>query len=597
MTGRRRYKGAELLAAFLPVVLLLAVCGGCSPQAASSVLQKEETTMLYVKDFHNGEAFYDKAIRNALREADKQKDEPVTLVFPAGDIPIRVPIALDKQENLHLKGENSRLLVQDSCSLLEIRESRNITVSGFTVDYTVVNFTMGEIRECNGREFTVRINEGYPLTEEMVVGSFVEFDPLTGAPRRDGNALYPFGNVEYVRLVSEEKRLITIRFREDCRPAPAGTRVVISQAPFDVPGILFDGCNNLAFRDLCFYMVPGMGFFGTNTDNVTLERVDMRLNRDTDRLFSACRDGIHLMSCAGDLIIRDCYMENLGDDGLNVHANWLEARAVRDAYTVELDVVGTNTNLAMNNRHRDGDVFQIRDRNMQVLGTVTAKSVQVGQSRMTVTFDQPLTEAMQQGYFYNQSRSPRLLFENNTVINSRAHGVLVQTDNAAVVRGNRFINNYYAGIKINVTTDESVPADNLVLEDNYIGGSSYFPELGDILVDSWAGEKAPGVFRNLIIRNNTIEKTADVGAAIRIFAADGVLLEGNRLSNTAEPPRPVEAGDKADRLCGIWIGQSRNVTLRRNSLSGQTGPEGWLHLLEGADRQTLTVEEQSASEK
>ena len=535
-----------------------------------------------------GTAFYDEAFVAALRDIRKKNGAYVTLLLPKGEVALQDTITLDGVSNLLIKGSGSQFMVHASCSLFSMNNSQNITLSDFTVDYAKLNFVVGVIQENDGREFTVRINEGYPLSGDMIVGSFVEFDPVTGAPRRDGNTLFPFGDVESVSLVSQAERLVKIRFKESegAVPSPAGTQVLISQTPFDVSGIHAQFCNNLTFRNLTFYMAPGMGMFCTDTDNVTIENYHMLLNRDTDRLFSACRDGFHLINCAGKVTIRGCELENLGDDGLNIHSTWMRVKRAVNDNTVVMGVVEA-ADPAFNRRHNVGDVIQFRDTNMQPFETAVITAIENSGSNMIVTFDKKVTKKMQAAYLYNQSRSPRLLFQNNTITNIRGHGVLVQTDGQAVVRNNRFINNYYAGVKINTTTLESTPADNLVLENNYIGGSSYFPNLGDILVVSWAGTQRPGVFKNIIIRNNTIEKTADVGASILVSAVDGLTLEGNTLSNVAQPPRPV---DTPSTECGIWIGQSRNITLRNNSFRTNGGGQDFVHLLEGVEEDTVHKE-------
>ena len=161
-----------------------------------------------------GTAFYDEAFVAALRDIRKKNGAYVTLMLPKGEVALQDTITLDGVSNLLIKGSGSQFMVHASCSLFSMNNSQNITLSDFTVDYAKLNFVVGVIQENDGREFTVRINEGYPLSGDMIVGSFVEFDPVTGAPRRDGNALYPFGDVESVSLVSQAERLVKIRFKE-----------------------------------------------------------------------------------------------------------------------------------------------------------------------------------------------------------------------------------------------------------------------------------------------------------------------------------------------------------------------------------------------
>lgn len=527
--------------------------------------------MIYLDSFKSEtDINYDNAVIKALEQA-KQNASHTNIIFPEGEIMLSETIKVYGAENVSFVGKNTFIKKKKCCSLFDIRNSKNISVSGFSVDYEELNFVTGVILRNDGREYTVKINEGYSLENAINVGSFIEFEAETMANRRGGNALFPFGNTEKSEIISEEERTVFIRFKEQYTPTPEGTLVFISQIPFDVPGINLDFCDDFVLRDCCFYMTPGMGIFATNGRNVTIERVDYRLLPQSDRLFSACRDGIHLMSCDGVLTIRDCYLENLGDDGLNVHSNWMFPINQIDDRTIVLDIWDTNTNLPMNKRHYAGDIFQIRDTDLQVMATRKAIRTEYTDTALTVEFDRPLTKQMAEGVYYNLSHSPKLIFEGNTVKNSRGHGVLVQTDNFAEIRNNRFINNFYAGVKITTGFAESVPSDNIVVENNTVEGNQYFPELGDIFVASWHGAAKAGVFKDIIIRNNIIRKTADVGASIHVEATDTAIVEGNALSNTLPASDPTRM---MNETCNIKIKRSRNITLKNNKFEGNIEENG-----------------------
>lgn len=521
------------------------------------------TKEFYLKDYlYSGEEYYDDAFKRALNDILNYGDE-TTLHLPEGTVKLKTGITLSKISNLTVKGNNTSFLVYETDSLFVIRECDNITLSDFDVDYAKVNFTMGVIQKVSGREFTVKINEGYEFSKDMYVGSFIEFDPLTNAPRNKGNAIYPWGDVESVSIVSQAERTLKIIFKADQTLAsspPVGTLAVISQTPFDVPGIDFEYSNNIVLKNQLWYMAPGMGIWGTDTDNVTIENMDFIRNKNTDRMFSACRDGMHLLNCSGNINITDCNLENLGDDGLNIHSNWFVVKGVVDDYTVIVELADGTTRYAR--RNSVGDVFQFRNLDMQITGRAVLQSVTTVGSALKLQFDTKLTEEMLKSYICNQSRTPKVLYENNTVSNSRGHGVLIQNDNETVVRNCSFTNNYYNGVKMAVETLESVPAANVIIENNYIGGYSYDEKLGDIILTSWTGGSIDaGIFKNITIRNNVIEKSESVGAAIIAEGVSGLVISNNKISNVGGPLR---VGDGISKICGVWINNSDNVTLLGN---------------------------------
>lgn len=544
--------------------------------------------VFYLKDYlQKDEKYYDEAFKRALKDIKDLDGKSATLLLPSGEMNLKTSVDLSGISNLIIKGQKTNVWVHSPNTLFTASKSNNITISDLEIDYSVVNFTMGVLKECKGREYTVKINEGYEFSEDMNVGSFLEFDPLTNSPRNNGNAVYAWGDVEDVSIVSEEERTLKITFKEDeelASPAPEGTIILVSQTPFGPPGVSFSYCNNLVFRNLLWYMAPGMGMWVNDTDNVTIENVDFVRNTKTDRMFSACRDGMHILNCAGTVKITDCYLENLGDDGLNIHSNWFSIRRAIDDYTVVVNLNDGDTTYAR--RNSVGDVIQFRDGNLQIIDTAVLKKVVDTGNTLTFTFDKKVTAKMRACNLYNLTRSPRLTYENNVVANSRGHGVLVQTDAQSVVRNNKFINNYYNGIKIATGLLESTAAANLVIENNYIGGYCYMESLGDILLTSWAGgDIKPGIFENITIRNNVIEKAESVGASIIAKGIEGLIIENNKISNVG---KPLREGDGISDICGIWISGSNDVVIRGNEIKTNGSAKEFYNIDKDVTNVTLT---------
>ena len=63
-----------------------------------------------------------------------------------------------------------------------------------------------------------------------------------------------------------------------------------------------------------------MGLVGLASENLTINRFNVRLKPDTDRLMTSTADGMHFGACRGTLKVTNCLIENTHDDAINVKA-------------------------------------------------------------------------------------------------------------------------------------------------------------------------------------------------------------------------------------------------------------------------------------
>ena len=66
-----------------------------------------------------------------------------------------------------------------------------------------------------------------------------------------------------------------------------------------------------------------MGIVGKHTKNITADNFSMYCDYDGNgRFVTANADAIHCFNCYGKIDIKNCFMEGLLDDTINVHSNY-----------------------------------------------------------------------------------------------------------------------------------------------------------------------------------------------------------------------------------------------------------------------------------
>ena len=98
--------------------------------------------------------------------------------------------------------------------------------------------------------------------------------------------------------------------------------LVLMHSKYNCAFIQANHCGSLTVRNLTVQDMPGMGVIAWNSHNVTID--DFDLEPQPGRLLSITADGVHLKDCSGDVLVENCDMKSQGDDGFNVHSQFLQ---------------------------------------------------------------------------------------------------------------------------------------------------------------------------------------------------------------------------------------------------------------------------------
>jgi parallel beta-helix repeat protein len=226
-------------------------------------------------------------------------------------------------------------------------------------------------------------------------------------------------------------------------------------------------------------------------------------------------------------------------------------------------------------------------------GTVKVQSAKMEIDGHThrVTFEGPMPKEVKRGdMLANASKLPRARISNCTFQRNRARGMLVQIRDA-VVEGCTFKDVTSAGVLIIAETVhfyESIPARHVALRNNTFEHCNYGAAMarGVISIEGitpgWKDAPLPGVFRDITIENNKINRSDNAG--IFMTGTDTAVIRGNDIRGVCDKPTQ-------DRCAAaIYIESSRNVKLEGNHVEQALQGAGCKTILElSANNDAATI--------
>jgi hypothetical protein len=264
--------------------------------------------------------------------------------------------------------------------------SAGLTLSNLTLLATRPAFTYGVVTAAvPGEYFNLSVDMSlYPMNDDLLpwtrrVDTIHEVDPQSFVPSVQGlDWIYQGKPTEELQLQVDSTRS-TVSFPDHAAARPGqpfkgfglrvGAGVVLRHMlEFTKPkldSIVVLSCSNVVVSDVTIHSSPGMGVLAHDCTNVTLERVrntpQPQPQPRPNKVAPASRDSggengggrsshlahasserpllplagnadaMHLASCRGEVIVRDCIADRQGDDGLNIHSQYAVVQKILPA--------------------------------------------------------------------------------------------------------------------------------------------------------------------------------------------------------------------------------------------------------------------------
>ncbi|MCC7490922.1 MAG: right-handed parallel beta-helix repeat-containing protein [Fimbriimonadaceae bacterium] len=513
------------------------------------------------------------ALRAAIRQCQEEGIPRLVLqpgryqLHPSGEAPHHSwAVYLDQVEDLTIHGPGALLEVFGVSGAFILWRCRNVTFEGLTLDAHLPAQSVGTVVAVGERQFDVQVLPSFPVRGGEPVEAYMDFDPQTRLPRARGVDNY-YG-VERTELVDQQRLRV---FLKHGQVPPPGVLVALRHKVYGPGGWYAHDSQDLTFRDLTVYYVPGMAVVGVRSRDLTLERVRVLLKPGSDRLVSASADATHFGGCQGTITITDCEFEGMGDDAVNIKSGlYLSVRQRVDAQTV----IGQH-NLQMVDAPSPGDTLEVSHLATLVpYATVTVESAAVGpapEHLHTVRLREPLPAELREGdVLGNATRAPRIRIRGTTVRRNRARGFLIQSRDA-IVEDCHFQDVTGGGVWVMtevVHFFESIGTRDVVVRRCTFDNCNYGAALGDGVLAAFAWLQGfaippqPGVHQRITFEDNTI--TGADNAGIWCTGVAGLTLRGNTVRQACrQPTRPETNAAVAVLNCSEVVNERNDAPLEQ----------------------------------
>ncbi|QHI39251.1 Alpha-1,3-galactosidase B [Kordia antarctica] len=313
------------------------------------------------------------------------------------------------------------------------------------------------------------------------------------------------------------------------------------------PAFLTRNSKNIIFDSVIIHHALGMGFLFERSEDIKIINSGVYIRKGSDRVMSIAADATHFANCKGDILIENCRLEGMYDDGTNVHGTYVEVDKIIDSKTIR---VALKHKQQMGFQFADvtDEIWFIKQPNPQRKETNTVAKVTVINDYYTdLTFKTDIPSDLKIGdILENKTWNPNFTMRGNTIRDHRARNIIIKTPKKILIEDND-LSSMMSSIMLRGETFfwfESGNVEDVIIRNNRFvhcayGGAEHAilkvsPRLGKTFDDSIMYD------RNILFENNTIE-TFD-NRIIWADRVDGLIVRNNIIKQTyTEKPQYPEA--------------------------------------------------------
>ncbi|MCQ2143807.1 MAG: right-handed parallel beta-helix repeat-containing protein [Bacteroidales bacterium] len=531
---------------------------------------------IYVKDYLTDEmraTDAGPAIQQAFLEA--LKTPGATLVLPSGVLPVReescfrVPafravcnhfcdrnilFEIDGIDGLRIKGKDTELLFTGYVMPVHIKDSKNISIEGVTIDYTHPFALEGLVLADEKDHIDLKFPDDYILEFEDGILRFrddegrdypycmvLEFDTEKKEVAYKVRDYIGEHNMRAERLEGNTARIFkTPGSAIEELHAQVGNTLVINALFRTNPVVYIEDSEHVDLTDFNIWCGCGCALTASRSGDIKLERYRVEAAPGSGRLVSTTADATHFENCYGYVRMIDCVFKNQMDDATNFHSR----------YNVALENVASNKLRVWSingwNVPRPGDVMDIADwKTLSTYDTLRVNEIECIAADTTIlTFDKDIPACYcDKDVLSNLDTNPEVLIKGCTISSNRARGLLLGSRGKTIVEDCYF---HTSGTACTIEGDgtywfEDSASDGVIIRNNVF----------DNCVTGLMGNAAVSVctrindkensryHKNIVIEGNTF-KSFDP-RAIYLYCVDGVTIRNNTFISTEDYPCPGPA--------------------------------------------------------
>ena len=484
----------------------------------------------------------------------------------SGNIPLRAVFVLRNLKNVTIDLGGAKIVLHGRIMPFAVYDCENVTLRNFSIDYDRPFYTEGTVDESEPGSAVIRIPElfsyrieghdfiafGETWEHRLIKGDmlFRCFDPETGGISSPtilgliGDEIYPRPNpplpIHHLYADDLGERRVRLRgFPAGFQPA-VGHILTMTHEDRRKTAFLLERDTDTLIEHVRLLHIGAMGITANLCHNISVNGCSMFLDEECpDRHVTINADGFHAFHCTGLMKIENCRFENLLDDPVNIHGNYLVCteQPARDCLVAENRSAGIR---GMEYLVPGDEVTIYRQNTQEIRAKAVVKSAafRPGEEVMDIVFRQPLTEGIERGDMLENRRMPEIEIRNCTVRNTS--GFRISSGKRVLIEDCRFEN---AGFCILFSGDMNYWFENTGVKDVTIRNCS-FDHCGAPVLTGCGfrpTEKAPFYHENIRFINNTV--TAPGDAALTLDHVGGVEVRGNTFTELRRGQMPVVLRD------------------------------------------------------
>lgn len=440
-------------------------------------------------------------------------------------------------KGVKISAKGATLCMEGWYEVVTIDNARDVTVEGLCITYHRPPNTVGRVIASDAKSFDMLIDPSkYTYIDSIVTGRVHFYDHVR-------NRLYT-GGASAKELVGPS----TIRIHSTRHPA-VGDYCILRHGGHYRPAVMIKESEGVTLSGVKIHGQPGMGVVGHRSKDIMID--NLQVVPEPGSVISTNTDATHFTSCSGDLTIQNSKFRGQGDDCTNIH-NYYYRIYPRDERNVEIRIENADLHAQSLDYPEVGDSMIVIDRrNMAEAGRFKVREVKTSEAdwQVVIGLDRPLGDIdLEHMVMTNLTRFPRVKILNNTVNSHLARAFLVKAPNVTIAH-NSIIGSCETAIKLGAELgwNESGPAYNVLVEDNYISGCGYNggPDVPScVTLSTEASERPPFVNHHIVIRNNIF----DTDKPVAVLLKDGEHIE--------------VYDNKATRTGYVRTDNCRNITIK-----------------------------------
>ena len=483
---------------------------------------------------------------------------------------------------IEIEGNGSEFIFHGKFAPFQFENCKNINVKNVTIDWDIPFIFEAEVLSTNKKEGFMDVKpltDGYSwnfkddkITFPNIDGfNFHELGHAHCFNRKTKSTFYgSFGlhlNPEKVEKLGSD----TFRFYQKLKKMPPVSSIIAAKGGKDLnryaPAFQTQNCKNVLYNKVIIHHALGMGFLFERTENIKIINSGVYTRDGSNRYISSTADATHFANCKGDVLVENCRIESMLDDGTNVHGTYVKVDEVINEYKIRIAL-----------HHFEQMGFQFADKGDEVWfiqkpspqrGVVNevVKADFINEKYTELTFKNKIPKTLSKDdILENKTWNPTFTMRNCRVTKHRARNAMIKTPLKIVIEDNYFSSDM-SSIGLRGETSkwyESGAVGEVIIRNNRFIDCTHGGTDHAVL---WVSPKLNKKFnqteiydRNIIFENNTIK-----GFNNRIVWADrldGLIFRNNTIKQTKSEKSQYPNAPLFDFF------NSKNITLKNNKVAG-----------------------------